>query len=853
MIPAAANGFGTVSLRAGVSVLARPKTLLAAVVVAALAGAGAVAPAALALSPTAAGSAPATARDAEPRPDDAPVATVFPDPTNPTGCDRTMVEDRTAGADGSACMLPFPNDLFTTGTGKARRLNLPLAGMPKDAAGKPINPLPYAASDGFSPGSLIVAHVPGLDNPTAFDMTGAVPITDMGRYADPTAPIVLIDVQTGKRWPIWTEIDVNPLGPLPTTAAASGESIDDRVPTPPNPFPEPRPTNTANVNLLIHPAKNLVNGHRYVVGMRFLKDKDGNVLAPTDAFKSYLGAPPAVPNPDAPESRREHFEKDIFPVLTEAGFAKADLYQAWDFSVATDTNIAGRLLHLRDDAFAQLGDTTMADRIVQGRAPAFTVDTVTDATNPADEVRRTIQGSFTVPCYVSTPNCAPGGSFTYAPTDLDQTTPLQLPGNVSTATFTCKVPRRVFDSPTLEKVRPSLYGHGLFGGQGEVGQGQVSDMVQEHGFMYCATDWEGMASVDIPTAAQALADMDRFPALTDHVQQGELNFLYLARLMIHPDGLSSNAAFQISKGGAPATSYIDTTRAYYDGNSQGGIYGGTVMAVAPDIDHGVLGVPGINYSTLLTRSKDFALYSIPLYTTYPSEFERSMLLSVIQILWDRSDPSGYVNGLIPGHELPHTPAHEVMYQASFGDHQVANVTADTAARTIGAAIDPNPLESDRSPDVVPAWGVPRIRTYPYDGSAIVYFDSGPITADNPEGTAAAPTTNTPPKTGQDPHEFARRTPCGRVMKNNFLRPGGMVTNPCLGAPYFSNKYHGRDGVAGQGDTVQQGDALPYSPVDPGVQVPEAPYAALLLLAGAGVGAVVLRRRQSQLRSSQSSG
>ncbi|MDX6198554.1 MAG: hypothetical protein QOJ79_1705 [Actinomycetota bacterium] len=823
----------------------RRRSLLAfACSAALLAALGLGAPAAAALAPAAAGDVPATAHDASPRPNDAPVATTFPDPTNPTGCDRTMVEDRIAGADGSACMLPFPNDLFTTGTGAARRLNLPVAGMPKDAAGKPINPLPYAASDGFSPGSLIVAHVPGLDNPAALAKTGAASITDMAKYADPAAPIVLVDVQTGKRWPIWVEIDVNPLGPFPNTLAVADAEGS------PNPQPDPRPTNTANVNLLIHPAKNLTNGHRYVVGMRFLKDAGGNVLPATDAFKTYRNpAPPAIPNPDAPDSRRAHFDQDIFPVLTDAGFARADLYQAWDFSVASATNIAGRLLHMRDDAFHQLGDDNLADRVVQGTAPAFTVDTVTEATNPADEVRRTVQGSFTVPCYINTPKCAPGGSFAYAPTDVDQTTPLQLPGNVSTAKFTCKVPRRVFDSPTLEKVRPSLYGHGLFGGQSEVGQGQVSDMVQEHGFMYCATDWEGMATVDISAAAQADADMDRFPALTDHVQQGELNFLYLARLMIHPQGFVTNPAFQVDKG-AGLKPFIDTTRAYYDGNSQGGIYGGTVLAVAPDIDRGILGVPGINYSTLLTRSKDFALYSVPLYTTYPSEFERPLLLSIIQILWDRSDPDGYVNQLTD-QPLPNTPPHKVMYQVSFGDHQVANVTADTAARTAGAAVDPHPVEDGRSPDVTPVWGVPRIASYPYDGSAIVYFDSGPDLANG--GTPAAPMTNTPPKVGQDPHEFARRTKCGRVMKNNFLRPDGVVTNPCLGAPYFSNNYHGRTDT-GQGYAVQAGDAIPYpTPTGPGPAVPEAPYTVLLLLAAAGTVAFVVRRRQSQLRSSHSSG
>lgn len=157
-----------------------------------------------------------TARDASPRPDDAPVVTSPIDVANP--CDRTVVPP--VGADGTTCMLPFPNNLYTTGTGADRRLNLPLIGMPKNAAGKPISPLPYAASDGFSPGQLLVVKVPGLDDPEAFARTGSVPITDLERYRSPDAPIVVIDVQTGRRHPIWTEIDSNPLGPLPQGSAA---------------------------------------------------------------------------------------------------------------------------------------------------------------------------------------------------------------------------------------------------------------------------------------------------------------------------------------------------------------------------------------------------------------------------------------------------------------------------------------------------------------------------------------------------------------------------------------------------------------------------------------------------------
>jgi hypothetical protein len=751
-----------------------------------------------------------TARDAQPRPDDQPVATSPVDVANP--CDRTVV--RPALADGTTCMYPWPNNLYTTGTGADRRLNLPLLGMPKNAAGKPINPLPYADSDGFSPGQMLIVPVPGLDNPEAFARTGSVPITDMGRYLAPDAPVVVIDVQTGKRHPIWTEIDVNPLGPLPQGSGAGEvvEAAEDQLGQDLEPLPTgaPRPTNTANVNFLIRPAVNFENGHRYVVGMRTLRDRTGAVLPPTRGFRLYRDRSPLV----AADPRTERYEKDVFPVLEEAGFARGDLYQAWDFSVASAENIAGRLLHLRDDSFAQLGDTTMADRVVQGRAPTFTVDapTVDEATGV-----RTITGTFTVPCYIDTPRCAPGGQFQYA--DPERMEPLQLPGNVTVPSFTCKVPKEVYDSPELVKVRPSLYGHGLLGGQGEVGQGQVRDMITEHRFMYCATDWEGFATTDIPTVAQALVDMDRFPAVIDHTQQGELNFLHLARLMVHPQGFAANPAFQVAKGGAAPQTFIDTRRAFYDGNSQGGIYGGTVMAVAPDVDAGVLGVPGINYSTLLRRSVDFALYSLPLYTVYPSEYERPLLLSVIQILWDRGDPNGYVNALRPGSELPDTHPHRVMYQPGYGDHQVAIVSAEVAARSVGAAVDRNALEPGRTPDVEPLWGVPKIAQYPYRGSAFVYFDTGPFTADNPRGTPAPPTTNVPPVEGTDPHEAPRRSVCGRILKSDFLRLDGFVGRPCQGAPYFAFDYKGRDGQPGQGDTPVEGDLVPLgqepaAPADP---------------------------------------
>ncbi len=95
------------------------------------------------------------------------------------------------------------------------------------------------------------------------------------------------------------------------------------------------------------------------------------------------------------------------------------------------------------------------------------------------------------------------------------------------------------------KVRPSLYGHGLFGSFDEVHTQNVRQLGNDNGVMTCATDFIGMAEEDVgPEAIPALPDLSKFPALPDRLQQGFLNFMYLGRLMIHPDGFANDPAFQ---------------------------------------------------------------------------------------------------------------------------------------------------------------------------------------------------------------------------------------------------------------------------------------------------------------------
>jgi hypothetical protein len=651
------------------------------------------------------------------------------DPTNPQACDPI---------DPAQCMLPYPNDWFTkpdSTSATGRRLDFVQAAMPRNVNQKPIETLPFGASDGFSAGAQILTVVPGMTKNDDLVPSGLPPVTDLGMNGQPSLGVVLLDADTGRQWPVWVEIDQYTQEAGPFAAGQVGSVQQD---------------------LMIHPAENLTDGHRYIVALRHLHDDDGNIVQPNATFKAYRDG-------TATDSRAAHMN-NIFENLAEAGVSKNDLYLAWDFTTASTKNVTGRLLAMRDDAFAQLGDTNLADGKVEGSSPTFTVDNVQNFTPDQDsQIARRITGHFTVPCYIA-PSCDPPtkcdqisqgvfndcpspGQFALDPTNPDAT-PTQVAGQTYQANFICNVGQKAYADHDL--MRPVEYGHGLFGSADEVNSGPQKTMTADHAMMYCATDWTGMATADVPNAVAALQDMSRFPWLTDRVQQGELDFLYLARLMVHPQGFSSNAAFQWTDGSSyQGKSFIDTTSAYYDGNSQGGIYGGTVCAVSVDVSKCVLGVPGMDYSILLPRSSDYVAqnnvqgtdfskfdptdpgsvtdlvgYSELFDSSYPDQSQRLLILDLAQTLWDRSDPNGYANHMTDG--LPNTPHHDVLLQVAYGDHQVANITAETEARTIGAHGFEPPLVSQRyGPYKDPFWDIPPVTDGAWNGSAIALFDSGP--------------------------------------------------------------------------------------------------------------------------------
>lgn len=607
----------------------------------------------------------------------------------------------------AACLLPFPNDWYTVadgGTPTGRRVHLRTT--LKNRLGVPLRPAEWNRADGFSPGSMLLSRVPGVD----LERSGAAPITDIGASLRDDAPIVIVDTATGERWPYWAELDAN--------------APDDRK------------------ALIIRPAVNFREGHRYAVALRRLRDASGKPIAPGAAFARILG--PTLPSGD-PLHARQRDTRRVLADLERHGVGLDGLYLAWDFTVASSQSLAGPVLHMRDEALRKLGN----------RSPSFLV---TQVTNDVDErIAREVKGVVWAPSYLDQYGGLPGSALRRGRDGR----PARLPGNSQAVPFQCEIPRSAFAEPA----RPALYGHGLLGRESEVGAGNVKAMAAEHGFVFCATKWIGMADEDVPNVVSALADLTRFHTVADRTQQGLLNFIFLGRAMTR--GFPGHKAFQNGEG----ASLIDTgAELTFDGNSQGGIMGGALTAVSPDIRRAVLGVPGMNYSTLLNRSSDFPQYGRILDLFYPDKLDQQIGIALIQMLWDRGEANGYAWHMT-GDPLPNTPEHRVLMHVAFGDHQVAPVSAEVEARTIGARVHAPVVRPGRSPDKVPYWGIPTFGAS-HEGSAMIVWDSG---------SPAPPLANVAPTEGRDPHSDPRNNADARRQKAIFLKTG-TVRDVCGGGP-----------------------------------------------------------------------
>jgi len=295
-----------------------------------------------------------------------------------------------------------------------------------------------------------------------------------------------------------------------------------------------------------------------------------------------------------------------------------------------------------------------------------------------------------------------------------------------------------------------VYGHGLLGDSDQVMSGGTKVAIAGLCVVGIGTDLRGMSGPDIPNVIAALTDANRGYLIFESLIQGIVNHISLVQVARER---FATELFVDDKG----QSLVDPTQVFYYGISQGGIFGGTITAYDPVIEKGVLQVGAMNYSMLLERSLDWPTYQGLLKGSYPDAIDISLLLALLQMQWDTTDPVAVSDALLTG-GIPGVPEKQVLMQFAVADDEVSNVASEYQARSMGIPV--------LAPTVYQPWGVELAEGPVPNGLAIFDFGLGDT----------IPITNQPPP-DNDVHSFVRRREAAIEMMRIFYRDG-QATQTC---------------------------------------------------------------------------
>jgi hypothetical protein len=519
-----------------------------------------------------------------------------------------------------------------------------------------------------------------------------------------TSPTILIEADTGVRVPHFAELDVS---------AASGDG--DHA-------------------FMIRPVVRLKDKTRYIVAIRHVVDAGGQALPPSPAFQALRDGTAST---EASVGRRRALYADIFAKLKAAGVGQDDLQIAWDYTTASRENNTSALLHMRDDALAKVG----------AEGPPYAIDSV--EMDPNQYIHMRIHGHMTVPLYLD--KAGPGGRLNRGADGL----PKQ--NGTADYPFLVHIPNSATTGTSLGIIQN---GHGLLGDKTEGQDSYLAKICDQNKFVGVAVDLIGFAEEDTDTVMGVISgDIGAFEQIVERQHQGILNSLLAMRMM--KGGFAKEPTIKFN-----GVSAVDPAQSYYRGDSQGGIFGVTYMALSTDVTRGLLGEPGMPYGLLLNRSADFDPFFQGLGFIYQGGRQMQLVLGLVQMLWDRTEPDGYAP-YIAEDMLPGTPQHQILIHDAIGDHQVTPLGAHMVARAVKAQ---NLKPVNRS-----VFGLPEVDA-PFSGSGIVEWSFGLPTS---------PLTNTPPEGAMypdddDPHDWVRSLDAARNQTEKFLRTG-VIDEFCGGA------------------------------------------------------------------------
>jgi hypothetical protein len=601
------------------------------------------------------------------------------------------------------CLLPFPSDVFSRDDAtlpSGHRFVLSGASALKGDDGTAFDLAKSHPADGFSPGSQILALFP-----SGVDASGLVFHTDdVKRTLTADSSTQLIDAETGERVLHFAELD-------------------------------PRAKEDARRGLVIRPLIRLQDAHRYIVAIHGLNDLDGQPLAPPEGFRRIRDS---QTNQDrALRALAPHYEKDIFPVLENAGLSRHELQLAWDFTTRSNENMTRDLLAVREQTMAWLA----------ANSPSYSIVEVKD--NASDHEFRHIEGTFQIPLFLEK-------NQPMAPLHYDANGNV-APNGMTDVPFTVIIPNSVGERAAgTPPARLMQYGHGFFGTRAELDDDPAS-LADAKGFVVVGTDWIGMSEPDRDAVADALvSDPSNTILFTDRLHQAMANQIALA-------ALAQGALAKAPELQVPAGPAYDPSVIYYYGCSNGHILGGTYVALAPAIDRAVLGVGGADYSFMMFRAQPFALFLFAMQTLVSDALEQQEVGYLTQLMFDRIDPLTYAPHLVRDTYPGSPPERRVLMQIGIGDAQVNPLAAHLHARSVGIKhLEPAPR---------PIAGLDEV-TMPYDGSAIGEFD---FHVDPQPGIQAIPPIN-----DNQVHEGVRALEAAREQISRFLKPGGLIEQTCDG-------------------------------------------------------------------------
>ena len=607
------------------------------------------------------------------------------------------------------CLLPFPSSAFLdsdSGTITGYRLDIDGEAIPDSASAESEDFHMLNSKDGHSPSSQIFTTFTSIPDISELASQDSIPSSLL-----PGHNSLVLNMDTGQIVEHWVEISAR---------TQEGEQTLVHVRT----------------------IRGLDHNTQYAVAFRSLVDESGDTIPPFPGFKALRDG--LVTNNQQIESLRYSYES-MFSSLSEIGYERQNLTSAWWFHTASSQSIMGDIISMRNNATQLLGEDGIGCNITE----------VNENYAEDNTTLRRISGTITTPHYLES---------TYPPTPMTRSEDGTPRFNFLTeVVFTITIPKSAADDSQPAPL--VVLGHGFMGD----GEGMVTEArgwANEYGFATIGTDFKGWSSDgDFGAYTFAFLNPNYLQHQSERLQQSLINHL---AMIITIKGVCSDLPEFYHNG----VNLVDTTDIDYMGVSLGGIRGPSMLSLIQEIDRGVLWVGGSSFSFIAERSTQYTqfeeLFSSSL--SYESTMDRSIIIALMQSIWDTTEPETYlpfVDGGMEGELHPY----EILYVVSINDAQVTTLSADRASRTSGIPVLSNSTYHPYGVEVADA---------PISGSGIVYFDGGFPAV--PSGNIQGP---------MEYHSLAHNQvlfydPAMEVA-NDFLL-SGEINDTCSGECYFEGTW-----------------------------------------------------------------